>query len=321
VKYVVQSERRGTASAVRAAREQIDGPFAVFNGDTLLAPDAIESLLSNGPSIAVARVDTPSNYGVVRVSEGRVTDIVEKPTDPPTDLVNAGAYVFPERARRWLDVPTSARGEQELTDVLGMAIEAVGVTPVTVDRWLDVGRPWEVLEANEWRLSELDRHVAVDLPRSAVVEGDVVVEAGATVGPGSVIEGPALVRSGARVGPNASVRGATLVGPDATVGHGVEVKNSVLLSGATAGHLSYVGDSILGRNVNLGAGTVVANLRHDQQPVTLTVNGDRISTGRRKFGAVIGDGARTGINTSINAGVKLSPRATTGPGEVVLEDR
>jgi bifunctional UDP-N-acetylglucosamine pyrophosphorylase/glucosamine-1-phosphate N-acetyltransferase len=86
-------------------------------------------------------------------------------------------------------------------------------------------------------------------------------------------------------------------------------------------HVSYVGDSVLGPDVNVGAGTQVANLRHDEAPVRLTVKGERISTGRRKFGVVAGPGARTGINTSLNAGVTLSAGAATEPGEVVTRDR
>jgi len=81
---------------------------------------------------------------------------------------------------------------------------------------------------------------------------------------------------------------------DAHVGHGVEVKNSVLMADASVGHLSYVGDSVLGRGVNFGAGTNVANLRHDDTTVRMTVKGDRVDTGRRKLGAIVGDGAKPG---------------------------
>jgi bifunctional UDP-N-acetylglucosamine pyrophosphorylase/glucosamine-1-phosphate N-acetyltransferase len=111
------------------------------------------------------------------------------------------------------------------------------------------------------------------------------------------------------------------VGPGATVGHAVEVKNSVLMADAAVPHLSYVGDSLLAPDVNLGAGTKIANLRHDDADVELTVKGERVSTGRRKFGAVFGPGAKTGINTSVNAGVTFSTGATSAPGETVLRDR
>jgi len=321
VRYAAQSEQAGTADAVRAARDLLDGDFAVLNGDNLYDPEAVAELFSSGPSVAAVRVEEPSNYGVLSAEQGVVTDIVEKPDDPPTNLANAGAYVFPAEAREWLDVPESERGEHEITDVLARTIADHDVTAVEIDRWLDVGRPWELLEANEWKLGELERDVRGEVHESADLRGPVVVEEGATIDAGVVIEGPALVRSGASVGPNAYVRGATLVGEEAHVGHGVEIKNSVLGARSHVAHLSYVGDSLLGRDVNFGAGTNVANLRHDGENVKLTVKGERVSTRRRKFGVVAGDDAKTGINTSLNPGVTLSPGATTTPGETVTRDR
>jgi bifunctional UDP-N-acetylglucosamine pyrophosphorylase/glucosamine-1-phosphate N-acetyltransferase len=184
-----------------------------------------------------------------------------------------------------------------------------------------VGRPWELLAANEWKLAELDPRVDGEVRGDADLRGTVVVEAGATVEPGVVIEGPALIRSGAHVGPNAYVRGASHVGENCRVGNGVELKNSVLMRGAAVPHLSYVGDSLLGPEVNVGAGSQVANLRHDGADIEQTVKGERRSTGRRKYGVVAGDGAKTGVNSSIAPGVVLSPGATTLPGEQVLRDR
>jgi bifunctional UDP-N-acetylglucosamine pyrophosphorylase/glucosamine-1-phosphate N-acetyltransferase len=321
VAYARQEEQLGTAHAVAAARDHLDGDFAVLNGDDLYDPASLDDLLSGGPAVGTYRVENPRAYGVFEVSDGVVTGVVEKPDDPPSDRVNVGAYVFPAEARAWLDVPASERGEHELTDVLERAIEETTLRTVPVERWLGVGRPWELLEANEWKLGALRREVRGDVAESADLRGDVVVEAGATVEPGVVVEGPALFRTGARVGPNAYVRGATLLGEDVHVGAGVEVKNSVVRTGTNVPHLSYVGDSVLGRDANLGAGTTVANLRHDGDPVELTVKGRRVSTGRRKFGVVVGDGARTGIDTSLDAGVTLSSGARTGPGETVTRDR
>ena len=321
VEFAVQEEQLGTADAVDAASEYLDGPFAVLNGDNLYDEASLTELFDAAPSIAAYRVPDPSNYGVLSTDGDRVTAIVEKPADPPTELANAGAYTFPAEAREWLDVELSERGEREITDVLTQVIEAYDVTAVEVDRWLDVGRPWELLAANEWKLGAQDRRIDGEVNGDADLRGDVVVEEGATVEPGVVIEGPALVRSGATVGPNAYVRGATMLGEDTHVGHGVEIKNSVVMAESNVPHVSYVGDSVLGTDVNLGASTQVANLRHDGEPVKITVKGDRVSTGRRKFGVVAGDGVRTAINTSLNAGVVLSAGATTTPGESVTRDR
>jgi bifunctional UDP-N-acetylglucosamine pyrophosphorylase/glucosamine-1-phosphate N-acetyltransferase len=337
VTFVVQETQRGTADAVRVAATELDqGPFVVLNGDALYDTPSLERLYASGPAVGSYHVDNPSSYGVlITAGEGddaaengengddsdRVTGVVEKPTHPPSNLVNTGAYHFPDEARAWLDVGESERGELELTDVLERTCDAFDVTAVAFDRWLDVGRPWELLEANEWKLAELTTRIDGEVHDDAVVEGPVVVEPGARVRSGVVVEGPALIREDATVGPNAYVRGATLVGRGAKVGHAVEVKNSVLMRDATVGHLSYVGDSVLGRDVNFGAGTTVANLRHDGADVSLTVKGERVSTGRRKLGVVVGDGVKTGINASLNAGVVLSGGARVSPGEVVTRDR
>ena len=323
VSFAVQDEQRGTADAVRAAREHLDGPFAVLNGDNLYDPESIAALFEATPAIAAIEVETPQHYGVLSTttSGDHITEIVEKPADPPSNLANAGAYAFPERALEWLDVGKSERGEYEITDVLAQLIEETAVTPITLSRWLDVGRPWELLEANEWRISELERRIEGEVRGDAALRGDVVIEAGATIEAGVVIEGPAIVRSGAELGPNAYVRGPTLIGEGCHVGHGVEIKNSVLMSGSNVPHLSYVGDSLLGPDVNFGAGTQVANLRHDGADVEQTVKGDRVSTGRRKYGVVAGPNAKTGINTSLAPGVVLSANARTRPGESITRDR
>lgn len=325
ISYVEQADPTGTAHAIEQAREVVDERFIVLNGDVLVdtaLPGALAA--ADGHAIATTRVSDPQSYGVVSVDpDGSLSAVVEKPDDPPTDLANVGCYAFEPEVFEYIDrTERSERGEYEITDTLGLLLaDGRDVSVVEYDgRWLDVGRPWELLRANELLLADVDRDIRGSVAEGAQLDGVVVVEAGATVRDGVHVEGPAVILSGAEIGPNAYVRGATAVGPGVHVGHGVEVKNAILMRDAAVPHLSYVGDSVLGREVNLGAGTNVANLRHDDASVRMTVKGERIDTGRRKLGAVLGDGVKTGVNVSLNAGVKLGSGVGIEPGEAVLRD-
>ena len=329
VHYVEQAEALGTAHAVAQAEPVVDDDFLVLNGDVVVDASLPRALAdADGTAVAATEVADPRAYGVLSTTgEGSLAGIVEKPDDPPTTLANVGCYAFGPEVFEYIDrTPESERGEYEITTTIELLLDdgrRIDVAPYN-DTWLDVGRPWELLEANELALAELeesDGAVAGTVEEGVHLHGPVVVEEGATVQSGAYVEGPALIREGAEVGPNAYVRGSTVVGPDAHVGHSVEVKNSVLMADASVGHLSYVGDSVLGRGVNFGAGTNVANLRHDDATVRVQVKGESVDTGRRKLGAIVGDGAKTGINTSLNAGVKLGAGATTGPGEALTRDR
>ncbi|OYR49664.1 glucose-1-phosphate thymidylyltransferase [Halorubrum sp. Ea1] len=329
VSYVRQADAKGTAHAVAQAAPVVDDEFLVLNGDVVVDASLPRALAdADGTAVAATEVEDPRAYGVISTAaDGSLAAIVEKPADPPTTLANVGCYAFEPAVFEYIErTPESERGEYEITTTIELLLDdghRIDVAPYT-GTWLDVGRPWELLEANELALDELaeaDESTAGTVEEDVHLHGPVVVEEGATLQSGAYVEGPALIRSGAEVGPNAYIRGATVVGPNAHVGHSVEVKNSVLMADTSVGHLSYVGDSVLGRGVNFGAGTNVANLRHDDANVRVSVKGDRVDTGRRKLGAIVGDGAKTGINTSLNAGVKLGAGETTGPGEAMTRDR
>ena len=329
VTYVDQGEAVGTAHAVLQTRGVVDEQFLVLNGDVIIDAALPRALAeAGGTAIAATPVPDPRSYGVISVNEDddstTLASIVEKPADPPTNLANVGCYAFEPSVFEYLErTSESERGEYEITETLELLLaDRYSVSVAEYDgRWLDVGRPWELLEATELLCGDLESEVSGTVETGVTLQGPVIVEEGAHVRAGAYIEGPAIIQSGAEVGPNAYVRPSSVIGPNVHVGHSVEVKNSILMEDASVGHLSYVGDSIFGRETNLGAGTNVANLRHDDDSVRMTIKGERVDTGRRKLGVVLGDRAKTGINTSLNAGVKLGTEATTDPGETVLRDR
>jgi bifunctional UDP-N-acetylglucosamine pyrophosphorylase/glucosamine-1-phosphate N-acetyltransferase len=181
--------------------------------------------------------------------------------------------------------------------------------------------PWDLLRANEQYVAALAATVIEGgIHPSAVIEGVIHLGPDSRILPGVFIEGNVVIGANCKIGPNCYIRGNTSIGDACHIGQSVEIKNCLILARTQIGHLSYVGDSVLGERVNLGAGTITSNFRHDGKSHRSMVHGVLLDTGRRKFGAIIGDRVHTGIHTSIYPGRKLWPGTTTRPGEIVQRD-
>lgn len=146
---------------------------------------------------------------------------------------------------------------------------------------------------------------------STVIEGDVYIGEGTTIAPNCYIQGPAVIGKNCEIRHGAYLRGGVVLGDNAIIGHATEVKHSILLENAHAPHFSYVGDSILGRNVNLGAGTKLSNLpvNSSKDPATgkrntlkLSIDSTVYDTDLAKFGVIFGDDVQTGCNSVTNPG-------------------
>lgn len=178
--------------------------------------------------------------------------------------------------------------------------------------------PWDLLSLAETLVGRLDRDEILGTVREhVVIDGHIRLGAGSVILPGVYIEGNAVFGENCKIGPNCYIRGNTSTGDKCHIGQAVEIKNSLLFDHVSIGHLSYVGDSVICGRVNFGAGTIVSNLRHDGKNHRFRVNGELIDTGRRKFGAVIGENVHTGIHSAIYPGRMLPPNAETRPGSIV----
>ncbi|MDI6784711.1 MAG: DapH/DapD/GlmU-related protein, partial [bacterium] len=194
------------------------------------------------------------------------------------------------------------------------------VCELVQDYWLPIGYLWELLNANEYLLAKLKTAINGTIEDRVTIKGDIVVGEGTLIKNGTYLEGPLIIGKNCSIGPNCFIRGATALGDNCQVGQGVEIKNSIILRNTFINHLSYIGDSVLGEYVNIAAGTVTANWRHDAQNVKSVVKSKLLDTGRSKFGAIIGDRVHTGIHTAIYPGRKIWPNQFTLPGQVVKQD-
>ena len=189
----------------------------------------------------------------------------------------------------------------------------VSLLPTELQGLLETDFPWEVLARLDTFAAEIPARILGEVHPTAVLIGNVFVAKGAKVGPHAFIDGPAWLGEGAEIGHGAYLRGNVVLGPQAKVGHATEVKRSFLLPGAAAPHFNYVGDSVLGSKVNLGAGVKLANFR----TLAGTVKIAGTDTGLRKFGAALGDGVSLGCNSVTGPGTVVGPRTVAYHGSML----
>lgn len=177
--------------------------------------------------------------------------------------------------------------------------------------------PWTlVTEILDELLAELpSQDIRTRLGPDVHLMGDrISIGKGARIHPGVVIEGPIRIGDDVQIRPGAYLRGGVWIGDGCTIGASTEVKHSILFDGAAAPHLNYVGDSVLGERVNLGAGTILSNFRHDGSEIRIPTAGGGLAIGTRKLGAILGEAVKTGCNCVLHPGTIVGRRTQLYPG-------
>ncbi|NWF86366.1 NTP transferase domain-containing protein [Candidatus Bathyarchaeota archaeon] len=332
IDYAKQEAMLGTGNAVSIAEPYVKDDFLIVNGDLLFSAEAVKSVIDShkkekpAATMAAVPVENPEDYGIIELKEEKhVKRIVEKPSrkESPTNLANAGIYAFStEIFDKIKATSASARGEWEITDAISQLAKEKTVLAVTIPKneWVDIGRPWNLLEANRWALTKMKHKVCGIIEHGAHLTGPVTIVESAQIRSGVYIEGPAFIDENSDIGPNCYIRPYTSIGKKVRIGNACEIKNSIIMDKAHIGHLSYVGDSIIGENCNLGAGTIIANYRLDAGTIKMMVKDKVVDSGRTKLGAVLGDDVKAGINTLFMPGIKVGVNSWIGPSVIVYRD-
>ena len=324
VKYVEQKKQLGTGHAILQAKPLIKDRFVALNGDDLFAHADLKKLTGFQNGALVKEVADPSQYGVFEIDgQDRVVNLVEKPKTFISNLANIGCYVFePDIFTEIENTPLSERGEIEITGaILSMAKKKPFHAIPISGFWLPTGFAWDLLNHQEFFMSTFNASENNgEVESGATIKGAVAIGKGSLIRAGAYIEGPVIIGEQCDIGPNCYLRPYTSIGDFCRIGHAVEIKNSIVMDRCHIAHLSYIGDSVVGYDCNLGAGTITANVRHDGEAIHSFIKGKKFATGREKLGAILADGVRTGIHTSIYPGRKIWPNMTTRPGAVVDRD-
>lgn len=171
--------------------------------------------------------------------------------------------------------------------------------------------PWEALP----KIGAFIRELGQDLPQEEYdhPQEEVWIHKTAKIYPNNFIAGPCIIGPETEVRPGAFIRGNALVGAHCVVGNSVELKNVILFDNVQTPHYNYVGDSILGYKSHMGAGSITSNVKSDKTLVTVKNGAERIETGRKKFGAILGDHVEVGCNSVLNPGTVVGRGSSIYP--------
>ncbi len=160
-------------------------------------------------------------------------------------------------------------------------------------------------------LKKLDLYI--DKKLAEAQKETIVIDPTSTIQDTARIEGKAVIGKNCIIGHGVLLRNGVVIGDNVFIGHGGEIKHSIILNDTSIGHLNYVGDSVIGNNVNISGGAIIANLRLDRAPVKVKNEEILIDTGLEKFGAVVGDGVTVGVNAVLNPGTLLGKNSLVYP--------
>ncbi len=333
ITYIKQNELLGTGDAVSRVRSillkdsKIDNALILYGDTPLLSKEIIKKLIEKhissnaGATILTAQLKNPTGYGrVIRSSGNKIVKIVEELDasiyEKVVEEINVGVYCFNKRALFYgLEKikPDNKKEEYYLTDTIEVLtksnISVESVTTSDTEEFLGVNTRAELCKAELIMRKRIlnkimDGGVTIIDPDNTYIENGVEIKKDTVIYPYTFIETSVKIGSDCSIGPFARLRPGTVIGDKVGIGNFVEIVRSSIGQGTKIRHQCYIGDTIIGRNVNIGAGTIVANY-----------------DGRKKHKTIIEDNAFIGTGTILIAPVKVGKAAVTGAGSVVTKNK
>lgn len=248
ITYLNQEAQLGTAHALHQAVGIADDAFLVISGDNLIEPGTITHFINaSTPAMLVKRVSNPVRYGVVSIRDDKVIEIVEKPREAGSNLVNTGIYAFTR------DVFQYTESILDIPDVLNQMIEDGTTVDAweTSGTWLDVVYPWDILSLNSAILQNMKVKAGGTIENGAVLKGQVTIGEGTTIRSGCYVNGPVVIGRGCDIGPSVSIGPATSIGDNVVISSFSEIKNSVIGDDVNIGAGSLISDSVIDKGCNI----------------------------------------------------------------------
>ncbi len=331
IKYIVQRKPTGTGDAILKTKRLIKGQFLVLNAERLDVEYYVEPILKkfkqlkekNGLILVAGKTNTPWLFGILKVKKDRVIDLIEKPKlgKEPSNLKIVGVYFLPKEFLSYLEkVPSHPHS---LENALLVYAKEKDERIVMVNRdTLALKFPWHIFDSNRFLINRFLKpkiSKKAKIAKSVKIEGKVFIGDNTIVFENAVIKGPCYIGKNCIIGNNAIVREYVNLEDNVLIGGNAEVVRSIFQEGSSV-HSGFFADSIFDKNCKVGAGTITANLRLDRGNIKSVVKGEKIDTGLKSFGTIIGQNTKIGIRVSLMPGVLIGSNVLIGPNSLVRKN-
>ena len=280
IEVVVQTKQLGTAHALLCAESKIFGDFIVLPGDNYIDPQSIANIKDIPTAMLVKEHPNPSNFGVVMLEDGCVTQIIEKPEHAPSFIVSTGIYSLKK------DFFSKIHGN-DITDAISLMIdEGEQIQAIPPDDWQDAIFTWDLLKMNRRLLSNLSPIREGTVSRQTIIQGAVKIGKGTTIGPNTIITGPVIIGNDCTIGPNCCVLPNTSIGSRVTIEPFTSIGNTLIMDDSMIGSHSLIKDTVLGERCTLADHTSAS-------PASGLLEIEGCIT-KSEFGAIFGDNVKGG---------------------------
>ena len=284
IDVVVQEKQLGTAHALQCAESKINGDFLVLPGDNYIDSQSIARIKDTPNAILVKENPNPSNFGVVLLKNGLVTEIVEKPEHSPSFMVSTGIYSLKK------SFFSHIRGN-DITDAISEMIQAgEQIQAVPADDWQDAIFAWDLLKMNRRLLKNIPMAREGTASRQTIIQGPVNIGRGTTIGPNTVITGPVVIGNDCTIGPNCCIMPDTSIGSRVTLDPFTFIGDTIIMDDTAIGSHSRIIDTVVGERCTLADHTSVSTAAG-----LMDIEGCTI---RSEFGAILGDNMASGPFTA-----------------------
>lgn len=325
ITYVTHVGAKGGGAALLDAKGYLQERFFLVNPNhvdfDLFAEDMCSLQTADQTVVLLTKKPTSTAFGVVEINGTKVTGVIEKPEKIlDHELQIIGIYLLNKTFLKTLE--TTPLEHYHLEKALDTYAHKHTVTYLKTDKeTVSLKYAWDLLQIKNYLLSHMTSYTAssAKVSEHAVVTGNVYIDEGAQVMEGAVIKGPAYIGKNAAVGTDAILRNGVDIEDAAVVGARMEIKNSLLSANVTT-HSGFLGDSIVGKSTKIAAYVCTANARLDRQSVMTMIKGEKVSSGLRHLGAIIGDNANIGIRVSLMPGIIIGEGSIIGPSTTVMKN-